>query len=159
MEISACLDHWLSERWLAAATADLSVLLATWLVTEERGLPEIYAPIPHSWLIGAMVALLTIYLSSTVVRTLVRGFTFTGFEIAQSAIAFAIGVDGALRLSVTDPRLAPAIGTLVLCGGASLLPGVVPPARSPARLRPEFLHVLDVRNPPGAGGQPHFVPR
>ena len=119
VEISACLDHWLSERWLAAATADLSVLLATWLVTGERGLPEIYAPIPHSWLIGAMVALLTIYLSSTVVRTLVRGFTFTGFEIAQSAIAFAIVLDGALRLSVTDPRLAPVIGTLVLCGGAS----------------------------------------
>ncbi|MBZ5586287.1 MAG: hypothetical protein LAQ30_29695, partial [Acidobacteriia bacterium] len=32
VEISACLDHWLSERWLAATAADLSVLLAIWLV-------------------------------------------------------------------------------------------------------------------------------
>ena len=52
VETSACLDHWLSERWLAASAADLSVLLATWLVTNARGLPEAYAPIPHSWLLA-----------------------------------------------------------------------------------------------------------
>ena len=62
VEISACLEHWLSERWLAATAADLSVLLATWLVTNERGLPEVYAPIPHSYLLAAQVALLA-YLS------------------------------------------------------------------------------------------------
>ncbi len=118
VEISACLNHWLSERWLAAATADLAVLLATWLVTNPHGLPEIYAPIPHAWLICALVALLSIYLCSTIVRTLLRGYAFTGFEIAQSAIAFAIVLDGALRLSATDPRLAPAIGALALAGGA-----------------------------------------
>lgn len=119
VEASACLDHWLRERWLAAAAADLSVLLATWLVTNPRGLPEIYAPIPHGWLISAQVALLAIYFFSTIVRTLFRGFTFTGFETAQSAIAFVIVLDGALRLSATDPRLAPAIGTLALAGGAA----------------------------------------
>jgi len=119
VEASACLNHWLSERWLAAAAADLSVLLATWLVTNARGLPDIYAPIPHRWLICAQVALLTIYLFSTIVRTLFRGFPFTGFEIAQSAVAFAIVLDGGLRLSTTDPRLAPAIGTLAVAGGAA----------------------------------------
>ena len=46
VETSACLNHWLSERWLAALAADLSVLLATWLVTNARGLPEGYAPFP-----------------------------------------------------------------------------------------------------------------
>jgi hypothetical protein len=117
VEASACLDHWLNERWLAAAAADLSVLLATWLATNPRGLPEIYAPIPLGWLIGAQVALLSIYLFSTIIRTMFRGFTFTGFEIAQSAVAFAIVLDGALRLSTTDPRLAPAIGTLTLAIG------------------------------------------
>ena len=85
VEASACLDHWLSERWLAATAADLAVLLATWLVTNERGLPPAYAPIPHAWLLAAQVALLAIYLSSTIVRTLLRGFTFTGFETAQCA--------------------------------------------------------------------------
>jgi hypothetical protein len=99
VEASACLDHWLSERWLAATTADLSVLLATWLVTNARGLPEAYAPIPHSWLLLSQVLLLAIYLTSTIIRTLLRGFTFTAFETAQCALAFLIGVGGGLRLS------------------------------------------------------------
>jgi len=99
VEASACLDHWLSERWLAATTADLSVLLATWLVTNARGLPAAYAPIPHSWLLASQVLLLAIYLSSTIIRTLLRGFTFTAFETAQCALAFLIGVGGGLRLS------------------------------------------------------------
>jgi hypothetical protein len=119
VEVSACLEHWLQERWLAAAAADLSVLLATWLVTNPHGLPEIYALISHRWLICALVALLTVYLFSTIVRTLFLGLAFTGFEIAQSAVAFAIVLNGALRLSATDPRLAPAIGTLALAGGAA----------------------------------------
>jgi len=99
VEASACLGHWLSERWLAATTADLSVLLATWLVTNARGLPAAYAPIPHSWLLASQVLLLAIYLSSTIIRTLLRGFTFTAFETAQCALAFLIGVGGGLRLS------------------------------------------------------------
>ena len=106
VEISACLEHWLSERWLAAIAADLAVLLATWLVTNERGLPESYAPIPYAWLLGSQVALLAIYLSSTIVRTLFRGFTFTGFETAQCALAFLIGVGGGLQLSHEAPAIA-----------------------------------------------------
>lgn len=119
VEISACLDHYLSERWLAAITADLSVLLATWLVTNQRGLPEAYAPIPHSWLLAAQVGLLGIYLSSTIVRTLLCGFTFTGFETLQGAAAFAITVNGGLRLSSADHRIAPAIALFMLCCAAA----------------------------------------
>jgi hypothetical protein len=99
IEASACLEHWLSERWLGAAAADLSVLLATWLVTNERGLPESYAPIPYPWLVTAQVLLLTIYLSSTIVRTLFRGFSFTRFETAQCAIAFAVCLSGGMRIA------------------------------------------------------------
>jgi hypothetical protein len=110
VEASACLDHWLSERWLAATTADLSVLLATWLVTNARGLPPAYAPIPHAWLLAAQVALLAIYLSSTIVRTLLRGVTFTNFETAQCALAFLISLWGGLG---------PAMALVtVLCGAA-----------------------------------------
>jgi hypothetical protein len=90
VEVSACLDHWLGERWLAAIAADLSVLLATWLVTNPRGLPEGYAPIPHAWLVAAQVTLLSIYLAGIIVRTLLRRFTFTLFETAQCAVVFAI---------------------------------------------------------------------
>ena len=99
VELSACLDHWLSERWLAAAAADLSVVLATWLLTNPRGLPAAYAPIPHAWLIAAQVGLLALYLGSTIVRTLFRHFTFTAFETAQCAAAFAIVMSGGLPLA------------------------------------------------------------
>ncbi|SPE43360.1 conserved membrane hypothetical protein [Candidatus Sulfopaludibacter sp. SbA3] len=119
VEASACLDHWLSERWLAASAADLSVLLATWLVTREYGLPPDYAPIPHAWLVAALVSLLAIYLSSTIVRTLLRGFTFTWFETGQCAVALAITVGGCLRLSAEDPRVAPLIGWMALAAAAA----------------------------------------
>jgi hypothetical protein len=115
IEASACLEHWLSERWLGAAAADLAVLLATWLVANQRGLPEGYAPIPHAWLLAAQVALLTIYLASTIVRTLLRGFSFTAFETAQVAVAFAISLNGGLRM-------APAMAAVMLvCAAACYL--------------------------------------
>jgi hypothetical protein len=113
VETSACLDHWLSERWLAAIAADLAVLLATWLVTNEHGLPEAYAPISPEWLLVAQALLLVIYLSSTIVRTLLRGVAFTGFETVQCALAFAIGVGGGLRLSHAGPAIG---GLAAACG-------------------------------------------
>jgi hypothetical protein len=122
VEASACLDHWLNERWMAAVTADLSVWLATWLVTNASGLPETYAAIPHLWLFAAQVALLAIYLASTIVRTLLRGFSFTAFETAQVSFAFLISVGGGLSLSRIDSRLAPFMAILVLvCGAACYL--------------------------------------
>ena len=119
VEGSACLGHWLSERWLAASAADLAVLLATWLVTNPRGLPAGYAPISHAWLLTALALLLAIYLSSTIVRTLLRGFTFTFFETAQCGVAVAITLNGCLRLSEEDPRIAPSIAALALLCAAS----------------------------------------
>ncbi|MGO9230151.1 MAG: hypothetical protein ACLQKA_13220 [Bryobacteraceae bacterium] len=122
VEASACLDHWLNERWMAAVAADLSVLLATWLVTNDRGLPETYAAIPHLWLFFAQVGLLAIYLTSTIVRTLLRGFSFTVFETAQVGLVFLIGVSGGLNLSRLDARLAPFMATLtVVCAAACYL--------------------------------------
>jgi hypothetical protein len=136
VEVSACLDHWLSERWLTAAAADLAVLLATWLVTNPRGIPETYAPISHGALLGAQVALLAIYLSSTIIRTLLRGFTFTGFETMQCALAFAISVGGGLQLTSHDSRVAPALAVLALaCGAACYLVSFVMLDRDGARGR------------------------
>ncbi len=136
VEASACLNHWLSERWLTAAAADLVVLLATWLVTNERGIPETYAPISHGALLGAQVALLAIYLSSIIIRTLLRGFTFTGFETMQCALAFAISVGGGLQLTSHDARVAPALAVLALgCGAACYLVSFVMLDRDGARGR------------------------
>ena len=148
IEASACLDHWLSERWLGAAAADLAVLLATWLVTNQRGLPEGYAPIPHAWLLAAQVALLTIYLASTIVRTLLRGFSFTAFETAQVAVAFAISLNGGLRIGAGDGR-----GHVGL--RRRLLPAVFRAARAARRFQPKLLHLFHLRHPAGSGGRPN----
>ena len=96
IEVSACLDHWLNERWLGGAAADLSVILATWLVTNSRGVPQGYPDISHTWLLVCQVALLTIYLSSVIVRTLFRGYSFTTFETAQCALTFGIAMSAGL---------------------------------------------------------------
>ena len=115
IEASACLEHWMSERWLGATAADLAVLLATWLVSNPHGLPPSYAPIPHAWLLTAQVTLLAIYLSSTIIRTLLRGFSFTTFEIAQCAIAFAVSFSGGFEM-------APGMAVFVLvCAAACYL--------------------------------------
>jgi hypothetical protein len=122
VEVSACLDHWLSERWLTAAAADLVVLLATYLVTNPRGLPEVYAPISHAALLAAQMALLVIYLASTIVRTLLRGFTFTSFETAQLGLAFLLAVGGGLRLTGGNVRGAVAMAAVTLsCAAACYL--------------------------------------
>ena len=119
IEACACLGHRLDARWLAAAAADLAVFFATWLVTNPRGLPEGYAPIPVWGLLAAQMALLVIYLSSVTVRTLLRGRTFTNFETGQCALAFLIGLGGAMRLSSQGSGLAPAVaGFALLCGTA-----------------------------------------
>ena len=119
VEACACLNHWLGERWLAAAAADLSVLLATWLITNPNGLPEVYAPISPSALFAAQMALLAIYLSSVMVRTLLRGLAFTTFETGQCALAFVIGLGGVMRLSAGGTHITPAIGGFALVCGAA----------------------------------------
>ena len=151
VEISSCLEHWLSERWLAALAADLAVLLATWLVTREHGLPEGYAAIPYVWLLGAQVALLAIYLASTIVRTLLRGLNFTWFETAQCAAAFLIGVGGGLRLSRrrTSHRPAFALACAAACYVVSfaLLDRAAAAAATSTPIPPSAFS--------GAGRQPH----
>ena len=119
VEVCACLDHWLSERWLTAAAADLAVLLATYLVTNAGGLPNVYAPIPRTALLAAQMGLLVVYLASTIVRTLLRGFTVTSFETAQLALALWVAVGGGLRLIGATPTGAMAMATVCLaCAGA-----------------------------------------
>lgn len=117
VETCACLNHWLGERWLTAAVADLSVLLATWVVTRPEGLPQGYAPIARGELLAAQTALLLIYLSSIMVRTLVHGRAFTNFETAQCVLSFLIGLGGAMRLaSASNYQLHIIAGLALLCG-------------------------------------------
>ena len=117
VEASACMEHWLSERWLAAAAANLSVLLATYLVTNARGIPEGYAPVSHGALVTLQMALPAIYLTSIAARTLLRGFLFTFFETAQLGMTLLLAVGGGLRLAGMHPGMTVAMAAVCLgCG-------------------------------------------
>jgi hypothetical protein len=118
VELSACFNHWLRERWAAAVLSDLSVLLLTYIAARPGGVPEGYAPIAAAEVLAAQLALLAIYLGSTVVRTLVREFTITAFETAQCAAAFLICLDGVLRGYRGDHIATTAAGLFLLGCGA-----------------------------------------
>ncbi len=118
VEISACLEHWLKERWIGAVAADLAVLLLAIIVTREGGMPESYVPISRGAAMAVQVSLLAIYLASTFVRTLWRGFTITSFEIVQCVAAFLISTWGAIRVAEGHPVAVMAVGLLTALGGA-----------------------------------------
>ncbi len=117
-EISACLEHWLDERWVAATAANIAVVLLTYITTRPGGMPETYAPVPAGAVIGMQIALAVIYLSSMAVRTLVRGFLITGFEVVQCVLAFAIAITGALRAAQGHFSALLAISLFCLAAGA-----------------------------------------
>jgi hypothetical protein len=141
VEAAACLDHWLSERWVAAAAADLAVLFATHLVVRFHGVPEGYAPLPLTWLLAALLALPAIYLLSTMLRTLVHGRTFTVFETAQWTIALAISIGGGWQLAGSPQisgtaRIGLATGALALiAAGLCYLAAFALLARRPQETR------------------------
>jgi hypothetical protein len=118
VELSACLGHWLSLRWIVAVIADLVILLVTYLVTREGGLPEVYAPLSRTVVLEAQAALLVIYLSSTMVRTLLERSAFTGFEITQWVVALLVSIGGALRVVHGDPGAMNAVALTSLVLGA-----------------------------------------
>ena len=117
VEVSACMEHWLKERWIGAVAADLAVLVLTLLVTRQGGLPESYAPIDRGAALAVQVALLGLYLASTYARTLWRGFTITPFEIAQCVAAFLISTWGAIRVAEGHPAAVLTVGLVCVAGG------------------------------------------
>jgi hypothetical protein len=119
VEVSAFADHWLSERWIVAAAANLCALLMTWLVTRAGGPPESYAPISTEAALGSLAALLVVYAGGTVARTLVRGLDITVFETAQTVLAFVISLSGALRVAAGRPAAEAVVGGLAMVGGAA----------------------------------------
>jgi hypothetical protein len=118
VEFSACRDHWLSLRWIVAFAADLTVLLLLLLATRPA-VPGVFTPPSPGLVLGAQIALLTIYLSSTVDRTILRGLHICRFEIAQAAAAFLISVGGALHLANVTRVPPTAVGLFCLLGGTA----------------------------------------
>jgi hypothetical protein len=99
VEFSACRDHWLGLRWIAALNADFTVFALTLLMTHPHAGSETVVRLSPLFALGLQVGLLAIYLASTADRTLIRKLPITGFEIGQAAVAFLIGIGGSLRLA------------------------------------------------------------
>ncbi len=119
VEFSACRDRWMRLRWIVAVAADLTVLLVTVMVTVAPTPGEgIVAP-SLGLVLASQIALLTIYLSSTVDRTIFRKLKIIRFEIGQTSVAFLVSILGALRLAGIDHAAAAGVGWFCLTGGAA----------------------------------------
>jgi hypothetical protein len=114
VEFSATLDHWLRERWIVAMVTDLAVVLVTYLVTRPGGPPDGYTPISPAEALTVQIALVAIYLASTISRTLYRSHVFTFFETTQIVAAFGITFTGVLRIAANRPLARLSVAVLIL---------------------------------------------
>lgn len=96
IEYGACRDRALAWRWIAALAVDFCAFLLVFLVTRPHGMPEGYAPIPAPGLITLLTGSAVIYMSSTAVRTALRGLPITWFELLQVPAAVTLAIAGVL---------------------------------------------------------------
>ncbi len=99
IEYGAFRDRALPQRWIIALTADFCAFLLIYVATRPQGLPDGYAPAPIPFVIAIQVALVAIYLASTLARTLGRGLPIAGFEIAQVTISLVLAIACGLRVA------------------------------------------------------------
>jgi len=93
-EFATCRDHQTFSRWLSAIAADAAVLVFSWLMSREKGLPEEYVPASARAALAAQLLLILIYIATAVTQTVARRRTLTFFEMVQTALALLIGMGG-----------------------------------------------------------------
>jgi hypothetical protein len=111
VEYGASRDRALAARWIIALAAAFCAFLLVYLVTRPQGVPEGYAPIPIAIVLSILGALVAVYGSSTVARTLLRRLRICWFEIAQVVVIVAVLIGSVLRLA---PGVAVVMGTVCL---------------------------------------------
>jgi hypothetical protein len=99
IEYGACHDRALAPRWIIALASDFCAFLLLYLVTLPRGVPDGYAAISVSTVIIIEIALVAIFLTSTVIRTIRRRLPISGIEVAQLAITVSLAVGSGFRLA------------------------------------------------------------
>jgi len=99
VEFAVIQDHATGARWVVAACADAAVLVLTVLLRRPEGLPEGYATVTIASGVAIQALLLLIYGASAVIRTLLRGRTFSMLEITQTAAAFLLGAGGIVAVT------------------------------------------------------------
>jgi hypothetical protein len=107
-EFAAWRNHPTGSRWLSAAVTDYAVLLFSWLMAREHGLPDGYV---------ATSAEAAIYITSTVSQTLVSRLTLAFPEMVQTACALLIGIGGMVWVFRTHGAAMMALGVSGLIGG------------------------------------------
>jgi hypothetical protein len=103
--------YWRFLRWPVAFAADLSVMaLAMRASTRDWSDPPVFV-------IAVQLLLLTGYLASIVVRTLIRGRDVIPFEILQTAVALVVGFGGAVYVAAITGAGERALAVINLAAG------------------------------------------
>ena len=117
LEFAACRDYPTGSRWFSAITADGAVIVFSWLMARENGLPEGYAPTSTWAVLAAQLLLMLVYVATAVTQSVVRRRTLSLFEIAQTASALLIGIGGIVWVFRSNGAAMVALGISGLIGG------------------------------------------
>jgi len=98
-EFAACRGRRLGQRWMAALGADFAVLITAWIFSQAATLPEGYAPYSQLSVLAIQLALVLIYLGSTLYRALTTQVAITAFEIGQNGIAIGLFILGQVDMA------------------------------------------------------------
>ncbi len=96
--VLAYATRWHVQRWPAALVADLAVFQLTVLAATPGGPPEPYADLRPAVAVALALALFIGYVALSAGRAAYRSRDLSWFETVQSALAFAIGLFGAVRV-------------------------------------------------------------
>jgi hypothetical protein len=117
LEFAACRDHPTGSRWISAISADAAVIVFSWLMARENGLPEGYVPASTRAVLAAQLLLILIFIATAVTQSVVRRRTLGFFEIAQTASALLIGIGGVVWVFRSNGGAMLALGVSGLIGG------------------------------------------
>jgi hypothetical protein len=120
MEFAAWRSPPSGARAFAAVAADFSVLLFSYLMAGPRGMPETWVQVAPTAVLAAQLALVLIYVSTSLIQTIVRRRTITFPEITQTATALLIGIGGAVWVLNENRPIMLALGVAALTGGLAL---------------------------------------
>ena len=117
LELAAWRDHPTGSRWFSAIIADAAVIVFSWLMARENGLPEEYVPTSLRAVLAAQLLLILIYVATAATQSVVRRRTLSLFEIAQTASALLIGIGGVVWVFRSNGAAMVALGISGLIGG------------------------------------------
>ena len=118
-EFAACRNRKTGSRWISAIAADAAVLIFSWLMSREHGLPDGYVPTSTRAVLMAQLLLILIYITTAVTQTVVRRRTLTFFEMGQAAAVLLIGIAGVAWVFRSNGTAMLALGISGLIGGVA----------------------------------------